>query len=102
MQNRHAGEIIKQKVKECGIKITDFAKAIHCNRNNVYSIFRRKSIDIELLLLISKVLQYDFINEIYCKHSEDEKYLVLIETDKQQLEQITKLPEVCIKFVQQV
>jgi len=102
MQNIHVGEMIKQKVKERGIKITDFAQAIHCNRNNVYSIYRRKSIDIELLLRISKVLQYDFINEICNKDTEEKKYFVLLETNRQQLEQISKLPDVCIKFTQQV
>jgi plasmid maintenance system antidote protein VapI len=103
MQNVHIGELIKKKIKERGIKITDFAKAIHCNRNNVYSIFRRKSIDIELLLLISRELEYDFITEIYvAKDTENKKYLALIAIDQQQLNQISNLPNVCIKFVQQV
>lgn len=82
-KNIHIGSLIEQKVKEQGIRITDFAKSIHCNRSNVYSIFRRKSIDIDQLLLISKTLEYDFISEIYCNKKEattcDIKRVLLLE-----------------------
>ncbi len=43
----------------------EFARQIHCARTSLYTIFNSKSIDIERLLLISDVLQYDFIGEVY-------------------------------------
>lgn len=55
MQN--IGEIIKIKIKEKGIPISEFARKINTNRNNVYNIFRRESIDTFLLIKISKVLE---------------------------------------------
>ena len=40
--------------------ITEFAKKINTNRNNVYDIFTRKTIDTGLLLKIGEVLDHDF------------------------------------------
>lgn len=37
-----------------------FARKHGCNRTNAYKIFRRESIDTELLLKISVILQYNF------------------------------------------
>lgn len=37
-----------------------FARKLGCNRTNAYIIFRRESIDTELLLKISVILQYNF------------------------------------------
>ena len=47
MENIHIGSLIYKKVKEKGMRITDFANALHYCRMNVYSIFKRKSIDSE-------------------------------------------------------
>jgi hypothetical protein len=93
----HIGEMIKQKVKECGIKISDFANAIHCDRTNVYSIFKRKNIDILQLHLISQVLNYDFISEVCFKNDVQKKYLIIIEVDEQRLQEF--LSDASIKFI---
>ncbi|MDR2836175.1 MAG: helix-turn-helix domain-containing protein [Bacteroidales bacterium] len=63
----HIGKIIKQKFEEMQISITDFAKKINCTSQNVYHIFDSISIDINRLEQISKVLNFDFIKEIYLK-----------------------------------
>lgn len=56
----HIGEFIRKVAEEKGIKTGDFAKKINKNRNNIYDIFKRSSVDSELLLKISKVLEHDF------------------------------------------
>lgn len=58
------GELIKYEVLKQQISITQFAKLIHCKRNNVYNIFERPSIDILLLKRISKVLNRNFFKDI--------------------------------------
>ncbi|MDR0710880.1 MAG: helix-turn-helix domain-containing protein [Prevotellaceae bacterium] len=93
----HIGEIIRQKVKERGISVVDFANAIHCTRSHVYTIYSRKNMDVEQLMLISKALGYDFISELYLNHSSSKKYLVVLEVNEQQL---TSLPELPVKFIQ--
>ena len=91
-RNLHIGSIIEQKVKEKDIKISDFAKAIHCNRGNVYSLFQRKTLSIELLILISKALDFDFL-ELYIESDKEEenrkKYVVILEVDQSKLQQLS-------------
>ncbi|MDR3226412.1 MAG: helix-turn-helix domain-containing protein [Prevotellaceae bacterium] len=67
MKNIHIGSIIKQKVIESSMTIKEFSDKINCDRTTVYDIFKRKSLDVERLIKISQVLNYDFINEIYLK-----------------------------------
>ena len=88
-KNVHIGSIIKKKLEEQPISISDFARAICCNRSNVYSIFERKSIDTEQLLLISKVLNYDFIAEYYEKEDNStKKVLAVIEIAEGKLQDL--------------
>jgi transcriptional regulator with XRE-family HTH domain len=56
----HIGNKIKSTVTKKGISVSEFGRRINMSRENVYSIFKRKSIDTELLSRISKVLEYDF------------------------------------------
>lgn len=56
----HIGKKIQEKLKEQGRTVVWFAHAINCDRTNAYNIFARQSIDTELLVLISKVLGFNF------------------------------------------
>ena len=56
----HICEKIKEKLKEQGRTVVWFSKQINRNRTDVYSIFSRQSIYTELLLIISKVLNFNF------------------------------------------
>ena len=67
---------------ESSVSIAEFARRIGRERTTVYDIFERKSIDIDLLIAISKALDYDFINEVYfAKKSETSKMLITIEIE---------------------
>jgi len=66
-RNIYIGELIKQRFEKENISISQFARAIHCSRANVYNIFRAKSIDIDKLILISDVLNYNFLEEYISK-----------------------------------
>jgi len=63
----HIGKHIKDVFKNSGMTVTKFADMIECQRPNIYDIFKRKSIDTELLKKISLVLNYNFIEEVYVK-----------------------------------
>lgn len=56
----HIGNQIKQVLEERGLTISEFARRINFSRENVYSIFKRPTMDIALLQKINKVLDYDF------------------------------------------
>ena len=56
----HLGNLIKQRLQEIGMNKSELARRINTTPQNVYGIFKRKSIDTELLRKISNVLEYDF------------------------------------------
>lgn len=60
----NVGAMIEKIIRSRGICITKFANDICCSRENVYKIFGRNSIDIELLARISKVLKHNFFEDI--------------------------------------
>lgn len=61
---RTIGELIENEVRKQQIPITEFAKMICCQRNNVYDIFKRSKMDIAQLKQISKVLNRNFFKEL--------------------------------------
>lgn len=58
------GQLIEERVKAQKLNVTEFAKLIGTERSNVYDIFKRSSIDTELLKKIGHVLHYDFFQEL--------------------------------------
>jgi hypothetical protein len=54
------GEKIRQRAKELRIGPTEFAKMISSTKQNIYSIYSRKSLDTQLLTKISQALEFDF------------------------------------------
>lgn len=58
------GKRIKEILKQKRYTAVWFAKEINCDRRNVYNIFKRSSIDTELLKRISIVLNHDFFKDL--------------------------------------
>jgi hypothetical protein len=54
------GSKIRGVVEKKGMTVSEFGRRINKSRENVYSIFKRKTIDTGLLVTISKVLEHDF------------------------------------------
>ncbi len=65
----HIGHLIEEELRKQERSVTWFAKKLYCERTNVYSIFKRESIDTALLLRISKILGYNFFSH-YTKELE--------------------------------
>lgn len=61
----HAGETIRKHVLASGMSVSEVARRLNCHRQNVYAIFKRRVVDVELLQRISKVLEHDFVSELY-------------------------------------
>jgi len=62
MSKLHIGKKIKEVWKKSRMKGTEFAAAINRDRQVIYDIFKRESIDTELLQSISNVLHHDFFS----------------------------------------
>lgn len=58
---KHIEEILRKQGKSAR---TWLATQIPCERTNVYNIFKRKSLDVRLLMRISVILEYDFFKEL--------------------------------------
>lgn len=56
----HIGKEIEKVINNRAITVTDFAIKINKSRTVAYDIFKRSSIDTELLSTICQVLNYDF------------------------------------------
>lgn len=60
LDNIPIGKFIKEELKKQERSISWFAKKLNCNRSNVYKIFERTTIDTELLVRISRILNRNF------------------------------------------
>ena len=77
----HIGSRIQQVMKDQGRNVSWFAKQICFERSNVYKMFKRKSIDTDLLIKISEVLGHDFLSEyFYDKGSRNESKTIGIQS----------------------
>ncbi len=56
------GKLIEEELRNQDRSVVWLADKLNCNRTNVYKIFRRPSIDTELLLRISNILKRDFFD----------------------------------------
>ena len=71
--NLHIGHLIKSVFDASGITVSEFARRIHCERTNVYKIFNRRSIDVELLVKISEILNHNFLADVMKYHGFETK-----------------------------
>lgn len=67
----HIGKVIEKVLRDQGKTVTWFARSLYCDRTNVYKIFRRESVDSEMLYRISKILSHDFF-KYYSKELEED------------------------------
>lgn len=56
----HIGSIIAERLEEVGMSKSEFARRINKARQNINDILNRSSMDTDLLLSISRALNYDF------------------------------------------
>lgn len=83
----HAGEKVKRYFEASGMSVSEFARRLNCHRQNVYDIFKRKTIDVSLLQRISRVLEHDFVSEIYASRQSSKitlKFAITVEIENGQ------------------
>lgn len=61
-KSMHIGQLIKQKVEERQKTVVWLARELSCCRSNVYKIYEKSSIDTDILLRLSCILDYDFFS----------------------------------------
>lgn len=61
----HIGQLIKEKVTEKRLSQEALGKMINTTKQNVGNIYKRRSIDTQLLLKLCVVLEFDFFEAFY-------------------------------------
>lgn len=70
----HIGRLIKQKMEERHLTVVWLARHLSCSRTNIYKMFERYSIDTEVLMKLSTILDFDFFSfysDELLKHKEE-------------------------------
>jgi len=96
----HIGKIIREKLSEKSMTVIELAARIHRANPTVHNIFERKSIDTDLLIAISKALDYDFIHQVYYTEETAPVLSISIKTEKELLQKL-KLFEEFIRSMEQ-
>ncbi|MBQ6770901.1 MAG: XRE family transcriptional regulator [Bacteroidales bacterium] len=58
--NIHIGQLIREQLKADQRSASWLAREIGCSRNHLYKVFRKPSLDGELLLSISLAMNFNF------------------------------------------
>ena len=58
------GKLIKEELEKQERSVTWLARKLSCDRSNVYRLFQKRSIETDLLIRISVILNRDFAIEI--------------------------------------
>ena len=61
--NVHIGQLVKSVFDESGMSVSELARQLRCERTNVYTIFKRRTIDVELLAMLSIILNHNFLDD---------------------------------------
>ena len=61
--NVHIGQLMKSVFDESGMTVSELARQLRCERTNVYTIFKRRTIDVELLAMLSIILNHNFLDD---------------------------------------
>lgn len=59
----HIGQLVKTVFDERGMSVSELARQLNCERTNVYTIFRRRTVDVELLAQLSEILDHNFLDD---------------------------------------
>lgn len=58
--NIHIGQLIREQLKADQRSVSWLAREIGCTRNHLYKVFRKPSLEGELLLAISLAMNFNF------------------------------------------
>lgn len=70
----HIGKLIELEMQRQGRSVSWLASKLFYERTNIYSIFKRESIDTQLLLRISKLLNHNFFKYYSNEYESNEKH----------------------------
>lgn len=85
----HIGEKIREKARERRIGPSELGRMINTSKQNIYSIFKRKTVDTDLLHKLSEALQFDFFS-YYIERREGRPEKRTLPQSKQEVAELKK------------
>jgi transcriptional regulator with XRE-family HTH domain len=101
----HIGQLIKEKVTEKRLSQEALGKMINTTKQNVGNIYKRRSIDTQLLLKLCTVLEFDFFEAFYTEEplrSMRKKELDAFHTEVNNLQNIIKQRDERIRDLEEI
>lgn len=101
----HIGQLIKEKVTEKRLSQEALGKMINTTKQNVGNIYKRRSIDTQLLLKLCTVLEFDFFAAYYTEEplkSMRKKELDAFHTEVSNLQNIIKQKDERIRDLEEI
>lgn len=104
--NVHIGQLVKSVFDESGMSVSELARQLRCERTNVYTIFKRRTVDVELLALLSEILNHNFLDDAMQLYgltaTFSPKLNLCISLDEFSAEKMERLAEVLNEFKPEV
>lgn len=109
----HIGKIIRAQLEAVGMGKSEFGRRLNTSPQNVFGIFKRDSIDTNLLKRIGEVLNHNFFSyyqtnaaqpgaEAIARAEEAERKLAAMQGELEALRKLTALQEAIIKAAETV
>lgn len=70
----HIGKLIEEELRRQEHSVTWFANKLYCDRTNIYKIFKKQSIDTDLLIRICNILKHNFFKYYDTEISKSKTY----------------------------
>lgn len=100
--NVHIGQLVKSVFDESGMSVSELARQLRCERTNVYTIFKRRTIDVELLAMLSEILKHNFLDDAMRLYGLTATFSPKLELnigfDDLSAEKVERLQELLLKF----
>lgn len=94
----HIGSYIRSKLDDSKMSYNEFARRLCCQRHSLYYLFNQKTIDVEKLVKISTILDYDFLS-LYSEHEKYENHSHSYAPDNDKLAIIRLSPDQIEDFI---
>lgn len=60
----HIGKRVQEVMSEKGKTVAWLAEQLPCERSNIYNMFHRRNIGVDLLMRLSELMEHDFFKEL--------------------------------------
>lgn len=97
----HIGKIVKNVFDASGMSVSELARRLHCERTNIYGIFQRRSIDVEMLAKLSMILNHNFFYDAMQLYGLSFKLNVCIPLDGLSAKKMYRLAEMLTELDKQ-